>query len=67
MWSVDVPDASSDRFKTLWFDDDLNGKIRKSAGDVTPGMGGPNDLYEASTVTSVQEANIQKVWMLLHD
>ena len=32
MWSVDVPDASSDRFKTLWFDDDLNGKIRKSEG-----------------------------------
>ena len=37
--------ASADRFKTVWFDDDLNGKIHNSPTDVTNGRAGPNDLY----------------------
>ncbi|MYC48682.1 MAG: fibronectin type III domain-containing protein [Synechococcus sp. SB0662_bin_14] len=62
MWTVGVPGASADRFSTLWFDDDIDGKIRKT-GDILPGMGGPNDLYDQNGDT----ANIEVVWELLHD
>jgi len=75
MWRASVRGASSDRFKTLWFDDDLDGKIRKTATDTTPGMGGPNDLYDLAEVATVAAAfqdggddnNLDVIWKLLRD
>ncbi|MYE44334.1 MAG: hypothetical protein F4X79_09975 [Acidobacteria bacterium] len=75
MWRASVRGASSDRFKTLWFDDDLNGKIRDRATDITPGMGGPNDLYDLAEVDTVGAAfqddgannNLDVIWKLLRD
>ncbi|MXW36638.1 MAG: hypothetical protein F4Z65_00005 [Acidobacteria bacterium] len=75
MWRASVRGASSDRFKTLWFDDDLNGKIRDRTSDMTPGMGGPNDLYDlaevATVATEFQDAgdnnNLDVIWKLLRD
>ena len=58
MWQVGVPGASPDRFSTLWFDDDIDGKIRKTMSDTAPGMGGPNDLYDQNA----DPANIEVVW-----
>ena len=37
--------SSGDRFKTLWFDSDLDGKIRKAASHDTARKTGPTDLY----------------------
>ncbi len=57
-WSVGPrKTADPNRFKTLWFDDDLDGAIRTRPSDVTPGARGPNDLYDSTT-----EANIETVW-----
>ena len=71
MWRVGVHGgATMDRFKTLWFDDDLNGKIRNSTSDTTPGMNGPNDLYglvETTAATTATDANIEVIWKLLRD
>ncbi len=70
MWRASARGASTDRFKTLWFDDDLNGKIRESAGDTDPGMGGPNDLYglvELGDTDAARTANIEVIWKLLRD
>ncbi len=75
MWRASVRGASMDRFKTLWFDDDLDGKIRKLATDTTPGNGGPNDLYDLAEVTTVAAAfqddgannNLDVIWKLLRD
>ena len=61
-WTVGVPGATTDRFKTLWFDDDLNGKIRDSKADTTRGEGGPNDLYGGDV-----DDNITTVWQSLVD
>ena len=47
MWHVTVknPGPSPDRFRTLWFDDNLNGKIRKdsNASFLRPGQGDDAD------------------------
>ena len=70
MWRTGVVRASMDRFKTVWFDDDLDGKIRKSSSDSTPGMGGPNDLYDLAETTASDEnktANITVIWKSLVD
>ena len=63
MWSVGVPGASTDRFSTLWFDDDLDGKIKNKNPDTTPRNGGPNDLYDNND----DDAQHHVVWQLLHD
>ena len=70
MWRVGVVRASMDRFKTVWFDDDLNGKIRERTSDTTPGMGGPNDLYDLAETSASDDnktANITVIWKLLVD
>ena len=70
MWRASARGASMDRFKTVWFDDDLNGKIRNSASDTTPGMGGPNDLYDLANTTATdanKTANLDVIWKLLRD
>ena len=70
MWRAGVRGASMDRFKTVWFDDDLDGKIRKSNSDTTPGMEGPNDLYDLAETTATdanKTANITVIWKLLRD
>ena len=81
MWSAGATKAASGEqyFKTLWFDDNLNGKIKKdatsaaqadrvtalAASGVTdaPPTNGLHDLYNHNGVTS----NITKVWELLTD
>ena len=70
MWRAGVRGASMDRFKTLWFDDDLDGKIRKSDSHNTPRMGGPNDLYDLAETTASADnitANITVIWKSLVD
>ena len=81
MWSAGATAASGHErmFKTLWFDDNLNGKIKKdatsaaqadrvtalAASGVTdaPPTNGLHDLYNQNGVTS----NINKIWELLTD
>ena len=77
-WTAALPAASPDRFKTLWFDDNLDDKIHTRASDVTNGRGGPNDIYndngdENSTTVnkdetaSVNENNLTVIWQNFHD
>ncbi|MXW38203.1 MAG: hypothetical protein F4Z65_08075 [Acidobacteria bacterium] len=75
MWRASVRGASMDRFKTLWFDDDLDGKIRTKTSDMTPGPEGPNDLYDLAHIGTVGAAfqddgannNLDVIWKLLRD
>ena len=41
LWKVALNGAAPDRFKTLWFDDDLDGKIRTSSSDTTANRARP--------------------------
>ena len=75
-WTADLPAASPDRFKTLWFDDDLDGKIHTRATDETPGRRGPNDIYNdngdtnETTVTRPKRMaarNLTVIWQNFHD
>ena len=68
-WNVEASPGKGgkDRFKTVWFDDDLDGKIRKLASDTQPGPGGPNDLYEDNTDGTTVDGNITTVWRSVHD
>ena len=81
MWAAGATASTGHErmFKTLWFDDNLNGKIKKdattaaqaarvtalAASGVTdaPPANGLHDLYNQNGVTS----NITKIWQLLTD
>ena len=81
MWSAGATAASGHErmFKTLWFDDNLNGKIKNDATSAAqadrvtalaasgvadaPPTNGMHDLYNQNGVTS----NINKIWELLTD
>ena len=65
-WSVGPrKTADPNQFKTLWFDDDLDGAIRTRPSDEMPGARGPNDLYDtAATLAdgSTANPNLRVVW-----
>ena len=81
MWSAGATKAASGEqyFKTLWFDDNLNGKIKKDAGTAVqadrttaltasgvtdaPPANGLHDLYNQNATAG----NITKIWQLLTD
>ena len=69
-WQATPEDPTADVFKTLWFDDDLDGNIKGEAADgkftdQAAGMGGFNDLYEAHPAR--EGANLQMIWGHLLD
>ncbi len=77
MWRAGATPASGHErmFKTLWFDDNLNGKIKKDATSATnqrpddtgafvsTGVPGLHDLYDQNS----QANNITKIWERLTD
>ena len=81
MWAAGATASTGQErmFKTVWFDDNLNGKIKKDATDAAqaarvtalaasgvtdaPPTNGLHDLYNQNGGTS----NIQKIWELLTD
>ena len=65
-WKVGPGDISGRQFKTLWFDDDLDGdlKVKDTDKDPTPFMlKGANDLYNEAEVTT----NVTQIWQTLID
>ena len=80
-WAARVTDAKPDRFKTLWFDHDLDGKIRDDAAplfelgpDVLGGterftVAAMNDLYDDNSVPEETGAatNTENIWQYLTD
>ena len=65
MWHVGVPGASADRFKTLWFDDNLNGKLKKDATDGDgPDDANPRPMQEGDTdgVFDVEANNLHDLY-----
>ena len=74
MWRAAAKESGNDttattgkNFKTLWFDDDLNGKI-KDDGDVdrSPAVTGANDLHDLYNQNQ-DDGNIETIWELLTD
>ena len=75
-WNVAAHPGTPDRFKTLWFDDNLNGKIKKDTGararpieDANP----MHDLY-SDNATRVEDGaitdalgNVDVIWQYIHD
>ena len=59
----DYAGVSGDRFTTLWFDDDLDGAIRKRSSHRTARRGGPTDLYNQNQDAS----NVEYIWQALVD
>ena len=71
MWHVTVknPGPSPDRFRTLWFDDNLNTKIRKDSnasferpmqgadGEVPAHANGLHDLYNSNDDPATADTN----------
>ena len=80
MWHVGVA-AKADRFKTLWFDDNLNGKIKKdatSSSNMRPMQPDTSDgAAEGATVAAndmhdlyndnKDDGNIEAIWQFLVD
>jgi hypothetical protein len=63
-WRVAPKSASSERFKTLWFDDNLDGKLpKKGTSTFAYGLKMLNDLYD----THGNEANIKAIWQSVLD
>ena len=60
----DYAGVDGDRFTTLWFDDDLDGKIRKSLAHSSARRGGPTDLYnqnqDATNVEYIHQTLVDK-------
>ena len=55
---------SGQQFKTLWFDDNLDGKLpKKGTSAFKPGAKGLNDIYDANGNTG----NIKTIWKTLLD
>jgi len=55
---------SGQQFKTLWFDDNLDGKLpKKGTSAFKPGAKGLNDIYDANGNTG----NIKTIWKSLLD
>jgi len=71
MWKADASRASgyTQMFKTIWFDDNLDGKIlrdtktRPAQGDGTVAGDKFNDLYNHNS----RDANIEQIWKSLLD
>ena len=70
MWRAPAENSGGDGkvFKTLWFDDNLNGKIKKDAdanraGTVAGTANAMHDLYNQNT----DDGNIQMIWEFLTD
>ena len=64
LWKVSPKSASSERFKTLWFDDNLDEKLpKKGTSAFKYGLKGLNDLYDAHG----NEANIKGIWQSVLD
>ena len=62
-WMASLKKGVSGRqFKTLWFDDNLDGKLPKVAS-AKPGAKGLNDLYDANG----NAGNLKSIWMSLLD
>ena len=64
-WEVGASSASADRFKTLWFDHNLNGKLKRDTGprydeNDTSGL---HDLYDDNGSTG----NVEVIWKSLMD
>ncbi len=64
-WEVAASSASADRFKTLWFDHNLNGKLKRDTGprynaDDTTGL---HDLYNDNDSTG----NVEVIFKSLMD
>ncbi|MDE3263056.1 MAG: hypothetical protein OYL41_13850 [Acidobacteriota bacterium] len=70
MWTLG-PDggASAMRFSTLWFDDDLDGKIKNANVDRPSGAGQMHDLYDNNATggddTDAARLNLEVVWQLM--
>ena len=64
-WSAKLDKGVSGRqFKTLWFDDNLDGKLpAKGTSAFAPGAKGLNDLYNQNK----DAANLTSIWMSLLD
>ena len=80
MWAVGATSAKPDRFKTLWFDDNLNGKIRKDSGATRPAQDNndpatPDDATDDDAANALHDlyddnsspGNIEKIWQFLLD
>ena len=75
MWRVGATSATTDRFKTLWFDDNLNGKIRKDSGADRPMLDPDGDGtadVEANALHDLYDdndspGNINMIWQFLLD
>ena len=62
MWRVGVA-AKPDRFKTLWFDDNLNDKIKKDGGAARPDPDGLGSFV----ATDSTDATADNVANAMHD
>ena len=69
MWTLAPDDAAAKRFSTLWFDDDLDGKIKNKNPDRPSGAGDLHDLYDNNATggedTDDARANLEVVWQLM--
>jgi len=79
-WTVAASPGTPDRFKTLWFDDNLNGKIKKDPttpgatsnrpdpdGDGTDAAKGDANAMHDLYDDNGDPANIEVIWQYIHD
>ena len=68
-WRAGARSASSYRFKTLWFDDNLDGKLpKKGTPAFTYGRGMLNDLYdESEDAVDGPTDNVTVIWQSVLD
>ena len=67
-WRAGLRSASSYRFKTLWFDDNLDGKLPKAGTSAfTYGREMLNDIYGDASGEANFANNVQVIWQSLLD
>ena len=68
-WRSGPRSASSYRFKTLWFDDNLDGKLpKKGTAAFTYGLGKLNDLYDENGGNAMgPDNNVTMIWQSVLD
>lgn len=67
-WRTGLRSATSHRFKTLWFDDNLDGKLPKAGTSTfTYGRGRLNDIYNNASSHDSFSNNVTMIWQSLLD
>ena len=68
MWTMGPKGgATAKRFSTLWFDDDLDGKIKNKNPERPPGAAGTSELHDLydNNMSGADNANLEVVWQLM--